>query len=149
MVVIIALMIIVGFSLEFMLECIMGLMCLLMLVLFLFFGWCIIRLTRCKRSTGKLARVEKHPKYGYGIPFYEINGEVFANVFPCEVVMKKRLYSKGRECKLMFDGKRKKVFDGNATISSLGGLILSGASFAVLMMKMSETFGYLEVQIFR
>ena len=148
-VVIIALMLIVGFSVEFVLECVMGLMCLMMLALFLFFGWCIVRLTVSEKCSGRLARVEKHPKFGYGIPFYDIGGEVFANTFPCEVVMKGRLYAEGRECRLMLDKKRNKVFDGNAVLSSVAGLFLSGLSVWVLVMQISDTFGYYEVPIFR
>ena len=132
-VIVAVLLIIMGVTAEVLIAGFMGLLCLMMLALFLFFGWCIFRMTRCRKCTGRLADVEKEPKLGYSVPVYEIDGEKYRNVFPCEIVMKDRLYTEGRECRLMLDEKRGKVFDGNARISSIMGIVLSGVSFVMIL----------------
>ena len=139
--VIIVLLLIMGVSAEVIFFGLMSLMCLMMLMLCLFFVWCVSRLFSCRQCDGKLAKVEVHPKFGYGTPHYDIDGKVYANVFPCEVVMKKQLYYEGRECKLRLDEKRSRVFDGNATISSVMGLVLSAASMFLLFKRTLDMFG--------
>lgn len=139
--IVIVLLLILGVSPEALMLGSMVLMGLLMLTLFVFFIYCSFRLLRSKRCTGKLSRVEKHPKYGYGTPYYTVEGEEYANVFPCEVVMKKQLYSEGRECRVFLDRRRGRVFDGNATASVIGGAILSGGSFVMLLLLTANMFG--------
>lgn len=139
--VIAVLLLMLGVSAEVLLAGFLGLLCLVMMALFLFFGLCIIRLTQCRRCGGKLAKVEKHGKYGYSVPVYDIGGKEYENVFPCEIVMKKQLYSPGRECMLMLDEKHGKVFDGNARISSIVGIVLSGVSFALLVYRLLLMIG--------
>lgn len=148
LVIIIALLVIAGISAEVIMLGIMCLMALGMLLLFVFFAFCIIRLIKCEKTYGRLAKVEKHPKFGYSTPHYEISGDVYENVFPCEVVMKNRLYAEGRICKLRLDRKRGKVFDGNAAISSVAGLFLSGLSVFMILSQIIEMFGE-GVDIFR
>ncbi len=147
--VIIVLLVILGVSAEAIMLGIMALMALGMLLLFGFFIYCIFRLLRCEKTDGRLSKVEHHPKYGYGTPCYMIGGEEYDNVFPCEVVMKKRLYSEGRECVLRLDRKRGKVFDGNAVISSVAGVFLSGASFAMIVIQIVNMFGTSSISLFK
>ena len=147
--IIIVLLIIAGISAEAVMLGILGLMALGMLLLTVFFAFCILRLIRCEKTEGKLAKVEYHPKLGYGTPHYEVDGEVYANVFPCEVVMKKRLYTVGRVCRLRFDKKRRKVFDGNAVISSAAGLFLSGGSLYMILSQIISMFGGTQITLFR
>ncbi|MCR5541632.1 MAG: hypothetical protein K6F71_12565 [Ruminococcus sp.] len=141
LIVVTVLLVILGVSAEMLIIGFLGLLCLMMAALFLFFAYCIIRMTRSKKCRGKLATVTKHPKHGFSVPVYEIDGEKYENVFPCEIVMKKQLYYEGRECRLLLDKKRSKVFDGNARISSILGIILSGVSFAMILDSMIDMLG--------
>lgn len=149
LVVIVALLLIMGVSPEALMLGFMVLMELMMLTLFVFFLYCSFRLLRSDKCRGRLSKVEKHPKYGYGTPFYTIEDEEYANVFPCEVVMKKQLYAEGRKCRLFLDRKRKKVFDGNALVSVIAGVFLSGASFVMLLMLTEYMFGDIGIALLR
>ena len=140
LIVVIVLLIIMGISFEFIMFGLMLLMSTMMLALTIFFVWCICRLTVCKKCEGKLAKVEINPKFGFGTPHYDISGKTYANVFPCEVVMKKQLYYEGRKCVLRLDEKRGKVFDGNAMLSTVFGVILSAASFILLLSRTMDMF---------
>ena len=148
-VIIIILLFIAGISVEVIMLGLLALMALMLLALLVFFCFCIFRLLRCERTEGRVLKIEKHPKYGYGMPFYEIGGEEYANVFPCEVVMKKQLYTLGRRCRLYLDRKRSKVFDGNAAVSSVAGFFLTAASFALLVFQIKNMFGGADISLFR
>ena len=149
LVIIIALLLILGVPAEVLMLGLMLLMVLMMLTLFVFFIFCTFRLLRSDRCIGKLSKVENHPKYGYGTPYYNVEGEEYANVFPCEVVMKKQLYAEGRECKLHLDRKRGRVFDGNALVSVIAGIFLSGASFVMLLLLTEYMFGGISITLLR
>lgn len=149
LVIIIVLLLILGVAPEALMLGFMALMGLMMLTLFVFFFYCITRLVRSEKHEGRLSKVENHPKYGFGTPYYAIDGEEYANVFPCEVVMKKQLYSEGRECRLYLDRKRGKVFDGNAKISVIAGIFLSGASFVMLLILTKYMFGDISITLLR
>ena len=138
LVIITVLLLILGVSAEVLIIGFLGLLGLMMGALFLFFAYCIIRMTQSRKCIGKVEKVDINPKYGFSTPVYEIDGENYENVFPCEVIMKKQLYYEGRECKLLLDKKRSKVFDGNARISSIVGILLSAVSFVMILSYMME-----------
>ncbi|MBP5268192.1 MAG: hypothetical protein J6Z29_06435 [Ruminococcus sp.] len=138
LVIVTVLLLILGVSAEVLIIGFLGLLGLMMGALFLFFAYCIIRMTQSRKCIGKVAKVDINPKYGFSTPVYEIDGENYENVFPCEVIMKKQLYYEGRECKLLLDKKRSKVFDGNARISSIVGILLSAVSFVMILSYMME-----------
>ena len=138
LVIITVLLLILGVSAEVLIIGFLGLLGLMMGALFLFFAYCIIRMTQSRKCIGKVGKVDINPKYGFSTPVYEIDGENYENVFPCEVIMKKQLYYEGRECNLLLDKKRSKVFDGNARISSIVGILLSAVSFVMILSYMME-----------
>lgn len=141
LVIITVLLLILGVSAEMLIVGFLGLLCLMMAALVLFFTYCIIRMTRCRKCSGKLSDIAQNPKHGFSVPVYDIDGEKYENVFPCEIVMKKQLYYEGRECKLLLDEKRRKVFDGNARISSIVGIMLSAVSAVLLVYNMISMLG--------
>ena len=136
LVVVTVLLVIMGVSAEMLIVGFLGLLCLMMVALVLFFIYCIIRMTKCRKCSGKLSEVTKNPKHGFSVPVYDIDGEKYENVFPCEIVMKKQLYYEGRECRLLLDEKRRKVFDGNARASSIVGIVISAVSAVLLIFNL-------------
>lgn len=136
LVVVTVLLVILGISAEMLIVGFLGLLCLMMVALVLFFAYCIIRMTKCQKCIGKLSEVTQNPKHGFSVPVYDIDGEKYENVFPCEIVMKKQLYYEGRECRLLLDEKRRKVFDGNARASSIVGIVISGISAVLLIFNL-------------
>ncbi len=51
---------------------------------------------------------------GFPKAYYNANGEVYPNVFPCEMVMRNRIYKKGKNVSVWLLPKMCVVFDGNA-----------------------------------
>ena len=149
LIVLIVLLLIFGVSVEIILLGLMGLMILMMLALTVFFTVCVLRIVHSEKVTGQVSQVKTHPKFGYGIPCYKVEGEEYENVFPCEMVMRKQLYSVGRECRVYLDKKHRKVYDGNATLSSAVGVVLSLGSFAMLLMLTLNWFGGAHISLMR
>lgn len=145
--IIIVLLLILGVSTELILFGLMLLMLFMMATLFVFFAFSAVRLLRCERTTGKVSKITINERFGFKTPNYKIGDEEYPNVFPCEMIMKRQLYSEGRECRLMLDKKRKKVYDGNARASVIAGVFLSAASVAMLIIRMKDLFG--SVHIFK
>ena len=97
----------------------------LTVVFFLIHAMLLLKTRRCRAV---LKKVEKHPKFNYPAAFYEAEGEVYPNVFPCEVVLRNRLSPVGKDCTVRLDEKRKTVYDTNAFVCVMLGISLGSLS---------------------
>ena len=109
----------------------------------LFFVYSFIRLLGTKPCEGRVVGLREHEKFKYPWAWYEIDGREYRNIFPGEVIWRRRLYTEGKVFKLRFDKKRGVVFDMNALICVLAGLVLSALLMVVLIaqiMSVSAAF---------
>ena len=122
--IIIILLLILGFGVD---VIIMGIIALIGLVaaatelVFLFFA---VRMLFSKRSEAVFSRIGRTEKGRYDVAFYNTDFGELPNVFPAEMVMKKRLYKNDRKIKLRIDVKKKFVYDRNARLTILLGVPL-------------------------
>lgn len=105
----------------------------LLLVIFGFFIYSAVRLAGTKSMKGKFVRISRAEGKKFDTAFYKIGENEFPNVFPCEVVMRSKIYIPDKICRLRYDGKRNEVFDLNAVCCVIFGLVLSSVS-AVMMI---------------
>ncbi len=102
-----------------------------------YFVFCALRILRSKKVTAAVCGVRTSEKYNYPTAYYEVDGNIYANAFPCEVVMRKQLYTEGRRCSVYVCERKNKepiVFDPNAVLSTFAGFFLAlaaGAATAV------------------
>ncbi|MBQ9482882.1 MAG: hypothetical protein IJU82_01710 [Ruminiclostridium sp.] len=122
--IIIILLLILGFGVD---VIIIGIIALIGLaaaateIVFLFFA---VRLLFSKRAEAEFSRIGRTKKSRYDVAFYNVGDEELPNVFPAEMVMKKRLYKSGKTVKLRVDVKKKFVYDRNARLTILFGVPL-------------------------
>lgn len=122
--IIIILLLILGFGVD---VIIIGIIALIGLaaaateIVFLFFA---VRLLFSKRTEAEFSRIGRTKKSRYDVAFYNVGDEELPNVFPAEMVMKKRLYKSGKTVKLRVDVKKKFVYDRNARLTILLGVPL-------------------------
>lgn len=122
--IIIILLLILGFGVD---VIIIGIIALIGLaaaateIVFLFFA---VRLLFSKRAEAEFSRIGRTKKSRYDVAFYNVGDEELPNVFPAEMVMKKRLYKSGKTVKLRVDVKKKFVYDRNARLTILLGVPL-------------------------
>ena len=142
-IVLILLAVISGVSIDVISVCLLGLIGLGFGLLSLYFVFCAVRILRGEKKAARLAETRKSERWGYPTAYYEVEGNIYANAFPCELILKKKLYQKGRECTVYVCKHREKaplVYDPNAVLSTFAGLFLSLCSAVVIV---SETWVFL------
>ncbi len=99
-----------------------------------FFAVCLALLAFSKRRRGVFTEIDENLRFPVAI--YKIDGENVPNMFPCEMVMKKRLYVPEKEITLLYCKPRKSAIDKNALITIIvgGAVFIPGAVFSAIMI---------------
>ncbi len=132
LIVIIVLAVMIGVEPSTVLLGVMLLMALMLILMTGFFIICSLWLIGSKKCSGKLSKVDDHPRFKFPAAYYEIDGEVYPNIFPCEMILKNWLYAPDRQCRVRLNKKKSIVFDGNAYFCVILGIILGAASLVFL-----------------
>ena len=122
--VIIVILVILGFGLDVIIFGLVSLLALGMALTEIFFLYCIVRLIFSKRRSAVFTRIAKSEKARYETAYYMTEGTELPNIFPCEVVMRKRLYDPEKTVKVRIDAGKKFVYDRNAVLTILAGTVL-------------------------
>ncbi len=143
LVVIILLLLILGFGPDVIIFGLVGLLTLASVASALVLMYFAVRLLLAKRCSGTFTRIGRQDKRKYDCAFYSVDGEELPNVFPAEMVMKKRLYNNKKAVKLRIDRGKRFVYDRNARATIITGVpltLLLSAGLAAGMWLM--TFNY-------
>ena len=135
LIILILLAVISGVSIEVIAICLLGLIGLGFGLLSVYFMFCAFRIIKGKKCRAKVAETRKSERFNYPTAYYDVDGNIYSNAFPCELVMKKKLYQKGRECTVYVCTRKNKepiVYDPNAVLSSFVGLLLTLCSAIVI-----------------
>ena len=136
--VLIALAVIAGVSAEFIAAVMLCLLGAGFCILALYFAFCTYKIIfRSEKTDALVSEIKKSEKYNYPTAYYEIGENIYANAFPCELIMRKQLYTKGRKCRVWLckrEGKEPVVYDSNAALSTFVGFFLASASGAVMLI---------------
>jgi len=106
----------------------------------LFFIVFFVRLLLSKKVTGSFLRIDRLEKGRFDTAFYDVNGEEKACMFPCEMTMRDKFYKKDKPVTLLLDIRRKRVYDGNATLTIIFGTLLFGSASWFFIWGISELF---------
>ena len=101
---------------------VIGMGVLFMLGLFVFSA---VRLIRSEKRTARFEKIEKPEGAAFERAVYNVDGESCPNVYPCEAVMRNKLYREDKEVQVRYYAKKKCVYDRNAVITTVIGLIFS------------------------
>ena len=140
--IVILICIVVGVSAEMILLGSMLFLLALLLFITVFFLVSIVRLALSKPCKGEFAEIRKNIKGNFETAFYSVENmenaenEEYPNIFPCEIIFRNRLYKKGKKVNLRMTRNHKVVFDKNAVITTLAGIVLGIFSvvFVTLMI---------------
>lgn len=122
--IIIIILLILGFGVDVIIMGILGLIGLAAAATELVFLFFAVRLLFSKRAEAVFSRIGRTEKGRYDVAFYNTDAGELPNVFPAEMVMKKRLYKSDKKLKLRIDVKKKFVYDRNARLTILLGVPL-------------------------
>lgn len=116
-----------------------GVMTLLLIGVFIvligaFFAVCLVFLAMSKRKTAVFVTIDEEPRFPVAV--YKIDGEDVPNMFPCEMIMRNKLYVPDKEIKILYCKPRRSAIDKNAFITMIAGsvIFIPAAVFSVLMM---------------
>ncbi len=136
-IVLIALAVILGVPYSLIGAALLGLMAAGFFVLTGYFAFCAVRILRSKKVQASVSSVRTSEKFNYPTAYYDVDGNIYANAFPCELVMRKQLYTEGRACGVYVCERKNKepiVYDPNAVLSTFVGFFLAlGAGAATAM----------------
>lgn len=127
-------MLVIGVKVEIITGIIMGGLMLINFLLLLFFTGCAVMLAGSKQKRAVFSRIEvrtgddSENKGKFDRACYLIDGREFPNAFPCEIVLKDKLYIPDKSVTVWLCEKKGFVFDRNAFAAVITGFFF----FAVI-----------------
>lgn len=91
----------------------------------LFFVFSTLRLINSEKKTARFDGTEPFGETKFDCAVYLIDGERYKNAFPCETVMRDRIYRKDKDVTVRFYEKKKLVYDKNSVITTVIGTVSS------------------------
>lgn len=95
-----------------------------------FFAVCLVFLALSRRKTAVFHIIDEERRFPVAV--YNIDGEEVHNIFPCEMIMKNKLYVPGKKIGLLYCKPRRAAIDKNALITIIVGsaVFIPAAVFA-------------------
>lgn len=87
-----------------------------------FFAVCLVFLMMSGRRTAVFVTVDEEQRFPVAI--YRIDGEEVPNMFPCEMIMRDKLYVPDKEIKILYCKPRRSAIDKNALITIIAGSVI-------------------------
>lgn len=87
-----------------------------------FFSVCVIFLIMSRSAKAVFTSFDEDRRFPVAI--YRINGEDVPNMFPCEMIMRNKLYVPGKEIRLLYCKPRRAAIDKNALITMIVGSVI-------------------------
>lgn len=99
-----------------------------------FFAVCLVFIAISRRKKAVFVRFGEERRFPCAV--YRIDGADVPNMFPCEMIMRGKLYVPGKEIRLLYCRPIRSAIDGNALASMIFGSIvfIPAAVFAVVKM---------------
>lgn len=108
-----------------------------------FFAVCLVMLALSKRRTAVFTEFSEERRFPCAV--YRIDGEDVPNMFPCEMVMRGKLYVPDKEIKVLYCRPFRSAIDNNALLTIILGSVIFIPSAVFAVMKMIEVVGSMVV----
>lgn len=101
-----------------------GILTLLLIGVFIvligaFFAVCLVFLAMSRRQKAVFVSFDEEPRFPVAV--YKIGGEEVPNLFPCEMIMRNKLYIPDKEISLLYCKPRRAAIDKNALTTIIAG----------------------------
>lgn len=120
-----------GVSMAFILQALLGLMLILLILISLFFVWAVLSLIGSKRTKVTFDRIDKAEDHPFPTAVYVSGDKKYRNTFPSELLLKNLLYKKDRTVNVRVT-RRGKTYDLYSLLTVYIGLVLAPVSAAAL-----------------
>lgn len=119
------LLICLGASVQFMIIAALALMFLFVIFMTAIFIYAGVVLIKSKRRKGFFLRSQIGTNSKIPFAYYSCDGVEYKNMFPLEVIFKKKIYRNDVEVPIFINSKKKCCFDINAVMCCILGIIVS------------------------
>lgn len=116
---IVILMLCMGFGIVDIAMLVLALSGVLIILIGGFFAVCLVLLMFTKKRRGAFCEFNDEGRFPCAV--YKIGGERVKNLFPCEMIMRKRLYVPDKEIALLYFKPRRFAIDKNALLTIIIG----------------------------
>lgn len=100
----------------------------------LFFAVCLVLLAMSRRKKAVFVSFDEELRFPVAV--YKIDGNDVPNIFPCEMIMRGRLYKPDKEISILYCKPRRAAIDKNALITMIAGSVvfIPAAVFSAIMI---------------
>ncbi|GEM_PF-415842 len=116
----------------------MGVVGIFIVLIGCFFAVCPVMLAFSKRTTAVFVRFSEERRFPCAV--YRIGDREVLNIFPCEMVMRGKLYVPEREIRLLYCRLNRSAIDSNALLTMVLGSVIFIPSAVFAAVKMVEVF---------
>ncbi|MBD5129481.1 MAG: hypothetical protein HDT43_06105 [Ruminococcaceae bacterium] len=104
-----------------------------------FFAFCLAALAMSERKTAVFTEFSEERRFPCAV--YRIDGSDVPNMFPCEMIMRGKLYVPDKEIKVLYCRPFRSAIDKNALLTIILGSIIFIPSAVFAVVKMVEIIG--------
>lgn len=131
-IIILGLLLLAGANFGDILFLVLGLVGVIVVLLGLFFTFCLVLVAMSKRKHAVFLEMDENGRYPVAI--YDLGGTRVKNFFPCEMIMRNRLYVPEKQIRILHCSPINRTIDGNTFLTIIvGALILIPASVFVVI----------------
>lgn len=94
----------------------------LVVLIGVFFAVCVVFLAMSRRKKAVFIEFDEDRKFPVAV--YKIDCEDVPNMFPCEMIMRDKLYVPGKEIRVLYCKPRRAAIDSNALITMIAGSVI-------------------------
>lgn len=87
-----------------------------------FFAVCVVLLIMSRPADATFIEFDEGRKFPVAV--YKIGGENIPNIFPCEMIMRDKLYVPNKQIRLLYCKPRRSAIDKNALITMIMGIVI-------------------------
>lgn len=120
-----------GVSMAFILQALLGLMLILLILISVFFAWTALTLIGSKRTKVTYDRIDKEGDLPFPTAVYVSGDKEYRNTFPSELLLKSLLYNRDKQVNVRVTRKGK-TYDLYSLLTVYIGLVLAPVSAAAL-----------------
>lgn len=131
-IIILGLLLLAGANFGDILLLVLGLVGVVVVLMGLFFAFCIALVVISKRKQAVFLEMDESGRYPAAV--YDIGGARVKNLFPCEMIMRNRLYVPEKQIRILHCSPINRTIDANTLLTIIvGALILIPASVFVVI----------------
>lgn len=137
-IIILGILILAGVDIGLILLLVLGMVGGVVVMMGLFFAVCLILVAVSKRKSAVFLEMDDSGRYPVAV--YDIDGARTKNFFPCEMVMRKRLYVPGKKIRILHCAAMNRTIDGNAFVTIIAGALILIPASVLMVMKIVQFF---------